>query len=408
MDKRTDNKKRVQQRPSKVVKKPQMPNPMPTSEANFPPSDVGYLPSEAQLPQSEVQKPQLGANLPTAGGASPVDTTATQQASQQANPERNERQRSNSAHPPKRLNAMTSNAASDALRRAIQSSPARWQGTRHSPIDVEGADMDSTRRLLFPSPRKEGSLKVLGEMTTNVVQIATDFHPPKSPGTEVDKENCPPAIDVDHADAEFLKLFDEEMARPTTPVQDKDHANPFKTPTRQSSTHRPVTRSVSRSARSNKSPGHLIALTPSKTPYSASLRRSPRHNNDIFESPFTAQLNQFMSGTNHHHSDGLDFGNLPDLPDMPHDDHNTQIDPNFSIDDLFSTGPPMPSSPPRSFQLYEDPTALNNINWDEYSTFDTQNLQLDEPSQEVVIKEEPKESPKKDTSSSAESAENGN
>jgi hypothetical protein len=298
---------------------------------------------------------------------------------------------------------MTSEAASAALRRAIQSSPARWAGTQHSPIDVE-EDLGSTRRLLFPSPRKDGSPKVLGEITTNIVTIATTFHSPKEQMVEAqNKENFPPVFEAGDADAELLRLFEEEMAkgeiaRPSTPTGKSSATNPFKTPTRQTPNHRPVTRSVSRSirsARSAKSPGQLLmfAKTPSRTPGS---RRSPRNHNSVFESPFTATLNQLMSEANNHTSPTrtgmeLDFGSLPELPNI--NGQNPNMDINFSLEDLFSTDVPMPSSPPRMFHLYEDQSAINNINWEEFGKFDSRDLEKNDD--EVIVKQEPEDLPKR-------------
>jgi hypothetical protein len=267
----------------------------------------------------------------------------------------------------KRINVMTSDAASAALRRAIKSSPARWAGTQHSPIDVED-DLGSTRRLLFPSPRKDGSPKVLGEITTNVVSISTTFHSPKEQMIEAqNKENCPPAIEANDSDTELLRLFEEEMAkgdiaRPSTPTGKSPAANPFKTPTRQTPSHRPVTRSVSRSirsARSAKSPGQLLLFTrtPSRT---SGTRRSPRHHDSVFE-----------------------FGSLPPLPNI---NQNQNVEMNFSLEDFFSTDVPMPSSPPRMFNLYEDPAAMANINWDEFGKFDATNFE--KSGDEVVVKQE--------------------
>jgi hypothetical protein len=325
-------------------------------------------------------------------GISPSDTTGMHGSQPQG-----DGQRRGSIRPMKRINAMTSDAASAALRRAIKSSPARWAGTQHSPIDVED-DMGSTRRLLFPSPRKDGSPKVLGEITTNVVTIATTFHSPKEQMVETqNKENCPPAIEADDVDAELLRLFEEEMAkggeiaRPSTPTGKSPPTNPFKTPTRQTPSHRPVTRSVSRSirsARSAKSPSQLLTFTrtPSQTP---GVRRSPRHHDHVFESPFTATLNQLMSEANNQQTSParngmeLDFGTLPPLPNI---NQNQNMDMNFSLEDFFSTDVPMPSSPPRMFSLYEDPAAMANINWEEFGKFGPKDL--DKSGEEVVVKQE--------------------
>jgi hypothetical protein len=374
-DKPAPPRKRPSQRPSRA-KKAQTANTMnPTSEANFPQSEANFPHSEAYHFQSEAPGP--------VEGVSPTDTTGM---SQQQEPSAegaqgsDERRRSTSVRPAKRLHAMTSDAASAALRRAIQSSPARWAGTRRSPIDVEEDELGSTRRLLFPSPRKDGSPKVLGEMTTNVVQIVTDFRSPKDQNIEVaNKENCPPAFTVEDGDAELLKLFEEEMARPKTPVQKSLASNPFKTPTRPTPSHRPITRSVSKSIQSAKSPSQLHMLsqrTPSQTPSSSARRQSPRRHHAVFESPFTATLNQLMSEANNQHSSThqeleLDFSDLADLPDLNRTTHHVDhAEMNFNLEDFFSTDVPMPSSPPRMFHLYEDPMTMGNINWNEFNTFD--------------------------------------
>lgn len=391
-------RKRPQQR-SRNSKKSQANNAtLPTSEANFPQSEGYFLPSEANFPQSEAYVPQL--DVGPEGTSSGNTTEASRIQHLQGATIDEQRRRSGSGRPKKRLNAMTSDAASAALRRALQSSPARWRGTQQTPIEVEEEEMGHTRRLLFPSPRKDGSPKVLGEVLANVVTIPTDFRSPKeSMMATQNKENCPPAMEADDVDAELLALFEEEMAkgedaRPTTPVQKSPAANPFKTPTRPTPSHRPITRSVSRSIRSAKSPGQLLTFgqTPSRTP--GGKRRSPRnHDNSILVSPFTATLNQMMSEAHNQTSPvrqgmGLDFNNLPNMPNM---EQNHSYDINFNIEDLFTTDHPMPSSPPRTFNLYEDPLTRggeNHINWDDFGRFG-------EKEADVKVKEEPEESPRK-------------
>ncbi|KAF4616228.1 hypothetical protein G7Y89_g15178 [Cudoniella acicularis] len=186
-DLKVRERKRPTQRPSKPKKAQNGSLGILTSDVNFPPSDANFPQSEAYFPQSEVVQQQRG-NAGPPEGVSPVDTTGTsQQQNQQSfgtNQAQEDRRRSMSSQPPKRLKAMTSDAASAALRRAIQSSPARWQGTRQSPIDIEDDSLGSTRRLLFPSPRKDGSPKVLGEVVANVVQVATEFRSPKEAAME--------------------------------------------------------------------------------------------------------------------------------------------------------------------------------------------------------------------------------
>lgn len=378
--------KRPTQRASRAKKNQPIGNINPTSDANFPLSDIYHPPSEAYYPQSEAPGPMEGISPPDTAGTQLQHDLQVQRVELPTNQARLIR-------PAKRLNAMTSNAASAALRRAIQSSPARWVGAQHSPIDVED-EMGSTRRLLFPSPRKDGSPKVLGELETNIVQIATGPSSPKVNDVEApNKENYPPVVDTVNADAELLAFFEAEIARPTTPVQKSTAPSPFKTPTRPTPNHRPITRSVSksiRSARSIKSPGQLLTFgqrTPSKTPSSLARRRSPRNHHTVFESPFTATINQLMSEANDH----MEFGNLPDLPIAENKtQHSSHSDIFNNLDDFFSTDAVMPSSPPRMFHLYEDPAAMTNVDWNQFSHFDDQipHEAMSKDENNVEIKEE--------------------
>lgn len=292
--------------------------------------------------------------------------------------------RASSMRPAVRSKPMSSEAASAALRRAIQSSPARWLGTQHSPIELE-VDMGTTRRLLFPSPRKDQSPGVLCETASNIVQPVLGLHSPMARRKQVlvsaDKENCPPFPQFDEADNDIIKLFEQEMerpSRPTTPVQKSPPSNPFKTPTRPASNHRPITRSVSRSAKSVR-----MEMMPQRTPTRSSVarRRSPRNHAGVFESPFTATLNRLMSDANENekhavgndspsrHLDlGLDFSNLPDLghsgSNGMHSDALNFHYPYHGNHDFFSTDVPMPSSPPRLFDVYEDPLAMGMTGMD--------------------------------------------
>ncbi|TVY76103.1 CENP-A multicopy suppressor protein [Lachnellula suecica] len=366
-----------------------------TSDANFPQSDNNFPQSEAYFPQYDMPQQQSGpAGLPD--GVSPTDTEMQRKSTEP--PAGNERRRSTSSQPVKRLKAMTSDAASAALRRAIQSSPGRWQENRNNPNDADDDVMGSTRRLLFPSPRKDGSPKVLGEVMANVVQIATDVRPLNKEALialveATDKENCPPDFGAEDGDADLLKLFEEELVRPSTPTRTSPALNPFKTPTQKTPSHRPITRSVSKSIRSQKSPRELLfAPTPTK---SSSVRRSPRHHQSVFESPFTATLNQLMSEANNNQSPSrnleIEFGSLPDLPNL----NNNSADVNFNLEDFFSTDVPMPSSPPRMFHLYEDPMAMQSINWNELSNYRGNGHTNGEDDEIVLVKTEPEDSPQK-------------
>lgn len=375
-----------------------------TSDANFPPSDA-YMPqSEANFPP-EIQLPRGNtAGAPEAG--SPVEgANYAEHQPSEISQAGSQRRRSNSSQPPRqRMKAMTSENSSVALRRALQSSPGTW-GTRKSPINIEEETQNdtqndtqspNTRRLIFPSPRKPGTPKVLGEMTTNrVVQISSAILvSEKDIMDAIDKENQPPALEVNEQeeDAELLKLFEEEMARPSTPKQKSPMANPFKTPTRPTPNHRPITRSISRSHPAL-SPGQLLTFdqTPLKTP-SRSVRRSPRFQEPPPTppqfSPFTTAIHLIMDETNNNNASPsrnleAEFARLADP--------SRNINLDFNITDFFSTDAPMPSSPPRGgFSLYEDPVVIQQINWDEFNSFNIPQPREDE---NVLVKEEPRDSP---------------
>ncbi|KAH6850836.1 hypothetical protein B0I37DRAFT_324241 [Chaetomium sp. MPI-CAGE-AT-0009] len=235
------------------------------------------------------------------------------------------------------------NLQSSPRQRFLGSTHSRGSGTADSPIAVED-ELGSTRRLLFPSPRRDGTPRVLGELSLNTTQAAT--HGPEAKSATVGKENdahqerqCTP-VPEDELELE-QELFGTPPRRPSTPPP-KTAAGPFKTPTRPTPSHRPITRSISRSIRSTrsipKSPGQLFAghhlqQTPTKTPRSsgaflhpssASRRRSPRSSGNTahahfaldtaehnqlpmgmalqmpmpFDSPFTATLHQLLSEAN--------------------------------------------------------------------------------------------------------------
>ncbi|KAH6640867.1 hypothetical protein F5144DRAFT_641274 [Chaetomium tenue] len=222
----------------------------------------------------------------------------------------------------------------------LGSTHSRGSGTVDSPIAVED-ELGSTRRLLFPSPRRDGTPRVLGELSLNVTQAVAQGQEAKlavagkENGADQERQGTP--VPQDELEQE---LFGTPPGRPSTPSP-KAVAGPFKTPTRPTPSHRPITRSISRSIRSSrsipKSPGQLFAShhlqqTPTKTPRSlggflhpssASRRRSPRNiaahhaqfsieaadHNQLpmtmglqmpmeFDSPFTATLHQLLSEAN--------------------------------------------------------------------------------------------------------------
>lgn len=267
------------------------------------------------------------------------------------------------------------------------STHSRGSGTANSPIAVEEDDLGATRRLLFPSPRKDGEPKILGELAVNVVQTSPNFQQVKA--TALSKENQKmgferPATPVAPEEEDELEgLFGTPVVRPSTPPSNSN-PGPFKTPTRPTPSHRPITRSISRSIRGSrsaaKSPSQVlmqVERTPTKTPRStrantlsasASKRRTPgraQHlhahfalGDDIhvdhghFDSPFTATLNQLLSEANEFTagspSHGLVDLDLSSLPNIDSDGVHQHLASTGALDfgNFLSTDMAMPSSPP--------------------------------------------------------------
>lgn len=295
------------------------------------------------------------------------------------------------------------NLRSSPKQRLPGSTHSRGSGTADSPIAVED-DLGSTRRLLFPSPRKDGVPKVLGELSVNTVQTTTQAQEAKSAtagkenGTNGNNRSGPerPGTPVPEEQGDLeQELFGTPPKRPSTPPP-KASAGSFKTPTRPTPSHRPITRSISRSIRSirsmPKSPSQLLAQhlqqTPSKTPRStagpggpgsssAGRRRSPRKahaqvqsddGDDAvvqlqFDSPFTATLhqllseaNEFTAGSPSHGLEDFDLSSLAQLggegglqgQQQQQQQHQRQQQQNAALDfgNFFGGDLAMPSSPP--------------------------------------------------------------
>ncbi|KAK1760750.1 hypothetical protein QBC47DRAFT_13659 [Echria macrotheca] len=324
----------------------------PTSEAYFTTDPLG--PADQESPK---EKTQGNGNMPTGKNG----------------PNGSDRETSQS------FESQSLNLRSSPKHRGLGSTHSRGSGTADSPIAIED-DLGTTRRLLFPSPRKDGVPKVLGELTSTNIQMSTDFQESKS--AAAGKENAksrperpgtPPRGDCDDLDQE---LFGTPPNRPSTPPSKSVSSGVFKTPTRPTPSHRPITRSISRSIRSvARSPGQVfshLVRTPSKTPRSSgpghlpvstSKRRSPRNAQlhahfaleDVnFDSPFTATLSQLLSeahdfttGSPSHGLSELDLAGLPNLTsDLDVDATDQQLANTLDFSNFLGTDLIMPSSPP--------------------------------------------------------------
>ncbi|GAB7345609.1 hypothetical protein MBLNU457_3908t1 [Dothideomycetes sp. NU457] len=215
-----------------------------------------------------------------------------------------------------------------ALQRAIQSSPARLLGTQESPIELEDDPTPKpTRRLLFPSPRKDGEVKSLDDSCISMGQGKqlnskddTSVNDPFQIGTSAtDKENLPP-FDVDDDLAHLFEVSPSAYLK--TPVK----YTPQKTPTSKSmaqfeallATPTPSRRNISGGSVTTRTPNrgldpflptfsssetrNLFPVTPSRN-ISNSIT-SPSPNREVM-TPFTRQLTEFLNGSAKGDSQGL-------------------------------------------------------------------------------------------------------
>ncbi|KAI1266716.1 hypothetical protein F5Y18DRAFT_364243 [Xylariaceae sp. FL1019] len=250
--------------------------------------------------------------------------------------------------------------ASEAVDQGSTHSRANRAGNSAiSPITLDD-ELGGTRRLLFPSPRKEGEQKILGEVAVNIVQTGPKTFEFKDDEGDEKKIGVVRNETPEPQSNGFVDLFGP-TPRPSTPPPRAANSGPFKTPTRPTPSHRPITRSVSKSLRCTGSPGQRLldrtpTRTPKRTPRSAFVasglpRRSPRHlclsdaiGGSHMNSPMSQSISQMMSDGNHllmhtpTHGFDLDFGSLGPMDNI---DHFGDFD--FS---LLNTDPLMPSSPP--------------------------------------------------------------
>jgi hypothetical protein len=331
-----------------------------------------------------------------------------------------------SSFQPSTKTSLDKQAAEVALERAIQSSPAGLRGTRNSPIDID-TDLTPrpTRRLLFPSPRKEGESRALSPNPTESTAIAEDadrylvpekprcqrckkmhrgcdrerpcgrcvsaeigfdgcipcemprtnwFEPPVVQMANIeeesaDKENCPPPPIREGDD--LAHLFEDPASPKTTPQKDMLFQDLLKTPTPSSRRRNLLT---PRRAAEHED----LLRTPSRITPSRNILtpRGTRAATVAPDTPFTRQLNAILSDPNYSSpSQILDFSNFPTF-NTP---GRTQFG-DFMNDDFLSSDMGMTSSPPKNgalgmgFELYEDPTTATTGLWSGAGMFDNDAL----------------------------------
>ncbi|KAH7132529.1 hypothetical protein B0J11DRAFT_521920 [Dendryphion nanum] len=274
------------------------------------------------------------------------------------------------------ISQMNGNSAAIALQRAILSSPPGFHGSKNSPIEVDpDLTPKPTRRLLFPSPRRNGMVKSLsegGSLSPTVRPTTTDVT--KSPMKrtlsdmeDTDKENCPPPPYTD-ADDDFAHLFedcDQPLSPKTTPTKGSLPENLMNTPTPGSRRRVPLT-----PKRAVESGVDLLNLfTPSKN--NLTPNRNGRAVTMAPETPFTRRLNALMSNCITSPSQPIDLSDLPSFdPTTGHavDSHFC----DFVPEDFWSSDMPIPSSSPGDgpgFLMYEDPATSTVGIWSGPSVF---------------------------------------
>ncbi|KAJ9618991.1 hypothetical protein H2203_008807 [Taxawa tesnikishii (nom. ined.)] len=268
------------------------------------------------------------------------NNTGLQRGSQQdadehteAAPARTDRPRATSMQPEKRptdtQNRWTGADLDAALHRAIQSSPARFLGTQESPIELD-TDLTPrpTRRILFPSPRKEGEVRTLDDSALPTLKEALNkgnagaVHCTSTFNDEdnLDKENLPPPVDADDDLAHLFEgspnglLFKTPAKVTPTKRTPRSQQNQFddllKTPT---PSHTRASLLCSPNANAflpTFSPAETrnLPMTPSRNTVGSSPRGQM--------TPFTRHLTQLLSDTNENallSSPGrpFDFSDLP-------------------------------------------------------------------------------------------------
>lgn len=238
-----------------------------------------------------------------------------------------------------------------ALQTANQSSPHKFKGSMHVPIEVEDLTPQPTRRVLFPSPIR--SEAAVSKRSSTGEHASFERHQSSANATgngthdQADKENYPPPEDnnaLDDLSAEGSHQFNH-FTTPTPASSSRSQA--FKTPKR-SPNHLP---STSGDFFSSAAKALLRQpTTPKQTP--------TRGSQPLGElTPFTAHLNQLLSDANNGSpgSNNFEFPSLPSLHNTP-GRRTVGFDfSNFDSQDFLSTDVPMPSSPPVWFGVYEDP-----------------------------------------------------
>lgn len=258
------------------------------------------------------------------------------------------------------LQAPQGSRTNRSLGREFCSSPPPMMGSQESPINIDEdspSERLNTRRLLFPSPRKDGQFKSLddgfqekgkGNAVRTIGQKAPgQKSPPLGSGHAAnaqDKENMPPPGDEDNS---FAHLFEEgcnsgAVSVSATPAG-RSGQDLLKTPGSKGS--RAALTPKGSSAR--KTIADFLNLTPSKT------NKTPKSNG----TPFSTSFQEFFKspGSATRNLNWLSSPGTARLLEMS----------EFDVDMFPTSDFPLPSSPSHAnngfnFSLYEDPMTSSN------------------------------------------------
>ncbi|KAK8209556.1 hypothetical protein IWZ01DRAFT_453998 [Phyllosticta capitalensis] len=258
------------------------------------------------------------------------------------------------------LQAPQGSRTNRSLGREFCSSPPPMMGSQESPINIDEdspSERLNTRRLLFPSPRKDGQFKSLDDgfqekgkgnaVRTNGQKAPGQKSPPLGSGHAAnaqDKENMPPPGDEDNS---FAHLFEEgcnsgAVSVSATPAG-RSGQDLLKTPG--SKGNRAALTPKGSSAR--KTIADFLNLTPSKT------NKTPKSNG----TPFSTSFQEFFKspGSATRNLNWLSSPGTARLLEMS----------EFDVDMFPTSDFPLPSSPSHAnngfnFSLYEDPMTSSN------------------------------------------------
>ena len=320
------------------------------------------------LPQNPANEASQGQGGHPSDGSSPAPGAAddatnqnshsgTHHRSPQLPVMRKSRSRSMQLSPTSKQNGLPEASAALALKKAIQSSPARLIGTQVAPIDLEELTPKPTRRLLFPSPSQSESNKSVDFSRPTSAKKPAIIDPSLQSAEsdrnrdQDDKENCPPS--QEDGESGFIDAADDiyrAITRPTTPTATRggSDSDTFKTPK-----NRGTPRRVPPTTGDFFSSTAKALLQHPRTPKRSVTGTGGQPLGEI--TPFTAHRNQLFSETNESPSANFDYPTLPSHHNTPGRSAPDYNFPHFDSQDFFSTDAPMPSSPPVWFGVYEDP-----------------------------------------------------